>query len=293
MAGPEVGPELGPEVGQDVRQRTEAERLLKRLATAPDHDIGLAEGALALAALAIGELDLDHYRDHLAGLAEAVSRKVAGKHSLAERVATLNQVIVEQERYCGDTAAYDDLDNANLVRVIDRRRGLPVALGIIYLDVAHRIGWDASGLNFPGHFLIRIEDGETRAIVDPFEGGAIRDAADLRALIKRTAGENAELAAEHYQPVDRRSVLLRLQNNIKVRQIRAGRIEDAAGTVERMLLFMPEEAMLQREAGLLHARLGHLVAARLHLESYRDGCQSASERAEVEALLRKLSQQLN
>lgn len=284
---------MEPKAELDVRQRTEAERLLKQLATAADQDVGLAEAALALAALAIGDLDLDHYRDHLAGLAEAVAGKVAGTHSLAERIATLNQVIVNQERYCGDTTAYDDLDNANLVRVIDRRRGLPVALGIIYLDVAHRMGWAASGLNFPGHFLIRIEDGQTRAIVDPFQGGAIRDAADLRALIKLTAGENAELTAEHYQAVDRRSVLLRLQNNIKVRQIRAGQIEDAAGTVERMLLFMPEEAMLRREAGLLHARLGHLVAACGHLQAYRDGCESAAERDEVEALLRKLSQQLN
>ena len=284
---------MEPKAELDVRQRTEAERLLKQLATAADQDVGLAEAALALAALAIGDLDLDHYRDHLAGLAEAVAGKVAGTHSLAERIATLNQVIVNQERYCGDTTAYDDLDNANLVRVIDRRRGLPVALGIIYLDVAHRMGWAASGLNFPGHFLIRIEDGQTRAIVDPFQGGAIRDAADLRALIKLTAGENAELTAEHYQAVDRRSVLLRLQNNIKVRQIRAGQIEDAAGTVERMLLFMPEVAMLRREAGLLHARLGHLVAACGHLQAYRDGCESAAERDEVEALLRKLSQQLN
>ena len=205
----------------------------------------------------------------------------------------MNQVIVDQEQYCGDTAAYDNLDNANLVRVIDRRRGLPVALGIIYLDVAHRIGWAAKGLNFPGHFLIRIDDGDARAILDPFQGGAIREPADLRALIKLTSGKDAELTAGHYAPVDRRSVLLRLQNNIKVRQVRTGEIEDAAATVERMLLFMPEAAMLRREVGLLYARLGHLVAARAHMETYRDRCETAAERAEVEAQLRELSQRLN
>ena len=276
-----------------MRQHHEAERLLKDLANTADEDIRLAEAALALAALTIGETDLDYYRSHLAGIVEAVAHRITGTCSITERIATLNEVIIDQERYCGDTTAYDDLDNANLVRVIDRRRGLPVALGIIYLDVAHRLGWRATGLNFPGHFLIRIEDAKARAIVDPFEGGAIREDADLRALIKLTAGENAELAAEHFEPVERRGVLLRLQNNIKIRQLRAGHIEDAAATVDRMLLFMPEQAVLHREAGLLHARLGHLVAARRHLEAYRDRCAGPAERDEAELLLRRLSRRLN
>ena len=276
-----------------MSQRSEAERLLKNLAGAADEDVRLAEAALALAALTIGETDLDYYRDHLAGIAEAVARGLPGACPVAERIEALNAVIIGRERYRGDTASYDDLDNANLVRVIDRRRGLPVALGIIYLDVAHRVGWPAAGLSSPGHFLIRIGDGAARAVVDPFEGGAVRATADPRALTKRAGGENAERAAECFEPVERRAVLLRLQNNIKVRQIRAGRIEDAAATVERMLLFMPEKAALRREAGLLHARLGHLVAARRHLEACRDVCASAAGREEIEALLRRLSRRLN
>ena len=268
-----------------MTQKIEAKRLLKELASTKDEDVCLAEAALALAAMNDDEADLDHYREHLAGIAHAVALKVPRARTVTERVELLNEVIVDQERYCGDTAAYDDLDNANLMRVIDRRRGLPVALGIIYLDIAHRMSWNATGLNFPGHFLIRVEDSGGRVIVDPFEGGAIRDAGELGALIKLSAGEGAELTAEHYEPVERRAVLLRLQNNIKVRQIRAGQIEDAAKTVERMLLFMPEETMLRREAGLLYARLGQLVAARLHLEVYRDHCWSSAGREEIEALL--------
>lgn len=276
-----------------MRQEIEAKRLLKGLASTKDDDVCLAEAALALASMTDDEADLDHYRGHLAGIAHAVALKVPRAHTVTERVELLNEVIIDQEGYCGDTAAYDDLDNANLMRVIDRRRGLPVALGIIYLDIAHRMNWEATGLNFPGHFLIRIADGDGQAIVDPFDGGAIRDAGDLRALIKLTAGEDAELAAEHYEPVERRAILLRLQNNIKVRQIRAGQMEDAAETVERMLLFMPEESMLRREAGLLYTRLGHLVAARAHLEVYRDRCSSVVGREEIEALLRQLSHRLN
>jgi regulator of sirC expression with transglutaminase-like and TPR domain len=78
-----------------------------------------------------------------------------------DRVAALTQVMAEEHGYNGDRQHYDDLQNANLIRVIDRRRGLPVALGILYLHAARAQGWRAAGINFPGHFLIAVEhDGE-------------------------------------------------------------------------------------------------------------------------------------
>ena len=75
------------------------------------------------------------------------------------KAAALTAVIAGAEGYCGDDETYDDLQNANLISVIDRRRGLPVALGIIYLQVARAQGWQATGLAFPGHFLISIDAG--------------------------------------------------------------------------------------------------------------------------------------
>src|SRR3546814_1821098 len=97
--------------------------------------------------------------------------------------------------------------NANLMRVIGRRRGLPVALGILYLHGARAQGWAICGLNFPGHFLLRLDLGAERSIIDPFNGGKPRDAVGLRALLTGMAGENAELRPEHTRPVGCRDVL--------------------------------------------------------------------------------------
>src|SRR4029077_16348765 len=132
----------------------------------------------------------------------------------------LSEVICGEFRYCGDEETYDDLDNANLMRVIERRKGLPVALGILYLTVARSQGWAAAGLNFPGHFLIRLEsrDGR-RAIIDPFHEGRVLETPASRQLLKVVSGQAGELEASHYKAVSNRDILLRLQNNVKTRRL--------------------------------------------------------------------------
>ncbi len=97
--------------------------------------------------------------------------------------------------YGGDVENYDDPANANLIRVIERRRGLPVALGILWLHAARAAGWAAHGIDFPGHFLLALTGRGEQRVVDVFAGGAALDARDLRALIKRVEGAEGGVAA--------------------------------------------------------------------------------------------------
>ena len=163
--------------------------------------------------------------------------------------------------FSGDTRTYDDLANANLIRVIERRQGLPVALGILWLHAAEAAGWGAHGVDFPGHFLVAMEGARGQALVDVFGGGASLAAPDLRTLIKRVEGERAELRPGLLRPMTRRGVLLRLQNNIKLRRLRAGAIEAALTCTQDMLLLCPDNAVLWREAGLMNRRLDRIGAA--------------------------------
>src|SRR5579864_8089930 len=182
----------------------------------------IAEAALALASFERPRVALSRYRQHLANLARDVGRHAGAAGGLAARAAALNEIILLKYGYSGDELTYDDLQNANLMRVVDRRKGLPVALGILYLHAARAQGWDSVGLAFPGHFLIRLTEGAERLILDPFHGGRVCDAATLRELLKAMAGQEVELAPEHYAPVADRDVLLRLQNNLKSRLLQAG-----------------------------------------------------------------------
>jgi regulator of sirC expression with transglutaminase-like and TPR domain len=270
------------------------ERLLREIGIAAAAGaIALADAALALAARDRPGVDTARYRHHLALLARDVVAAGAASRPIGERVAALNEVMFETYGYAGDTLTYDDLRNANLIDVIDRRKGLPVALGILYIATSRAQGWPASGLAFPGHFLVRLDHAGERIIVDPFNAGAIRSTVELREMLKATAGAAAELEPEHYAPVGDRHVLLRLQNNIMLRLVQSQQIEKALSVVEGMLLFAPDHAALWREAGLLHAHLDNYRAAIAALEEFlrRDGGEAARHR--TAALLQQLKARLN
>ncbi len=236
-----------------------------------DDDIPLADTALALAAVGRPRVPLDRYRAHLDRLGAEVG-DVVGEAEDADAqsaAAALRAVMAERYGYRGDDDTYDDLQNASLIRVIDRRKGLPVALGILYIHVARAQGWQMVGLNFPGHFMVRLEVGAGRVILDPFHAGIVRPAAQLRDLLKTVSGDKAELKPEHYAPVSDREILLRLQNNIKLRHLRQQRLDDALEVIEAMLLIAPEEPWLWRECGILSAKNGNRVAAIAALERFR------------------------
>ena len=193
----------------------------------------------------------------------------------------------------GDELTYDDLQNANLIRVIDRRKGLPVALGILYIHAARAQGWDMAGLALPGHFLVRLSEGPERVIIDPFHNGQICGAAELRELLKATTGQDSELLPEHYAAVSDRDVLLRLQNNLKARLLQTQNPEQALTVVETMLMLAPDLAELWHESGMLHRHLGNLRAAAAALEQYVVRAPEGMSRHQAAAILQQLRTQLN
>jgi regulator of sirC expression with transglutaminase-like and TPR domain len=267
----------------------EATATLKALGAAEDENFDLAEGALALAAVSRPSVPLAPYRAHLARLAG----DVAPAEGLAARIAALNEALFARHGYESDAATYDDLDNANLIRVIDRRRGLPVALGILYLHAARAQGWRAEGLNFPGHFLLRLDDGRERAIVDPFHGGLTRTPSDLRDLLKASAGAEAELTPRLYEAVSNRQVLLRLQNNVTSRLAKAGKYDEAVVSLDAMIVLAPHAARLWFERGAYQARLGNLAAAIASLEAFIARADSPGAKSEAAALMATLKRRLN
>jgi len=265
--------------------------MLRQIGAGPDDGFDLAGGALALAALDMPEADLDHYHAHLDAIARDVSAAFARATEtppVARGIAALNAAILDKHGYCGDRTTYDDLANANLMQVIDRRKGLPVALGILYIHAARAQGWSIAGLAFPGHFLLRIDMDGVRAIVDPFNDGMRHDAGALRDLLKSTQGADAELSPAHYATVSDREILLRLRNNVKLRLVQLREKKRAAAVADSMLLFAPAVQTLWRDAGLLHAQAGNLDIAVETLETYLERETGETARRETAELLRQL-----
>lgn len=275
----------------------EARAALEAAGTLPDAEIDIAGVALQLARVDAPSADWRAGAEHLTAIARAAVEAAAADPQadagdVIRRHAALAEVLHGQFGYQGDSENYDDLSNANLLKVMERRRGLPVALGILWLHAAEAAGWEAHGVDFPGHFLIALS-GRGQVVVDVFAGGQALSARELRSLLKRFVGEQAELGPDTLAPMGKRAVLLRLQNNIKVRRLRDGDLEGALACTEDMLRVAPEAAPLWREAGLMQQRLDRIGAAIQCLERFLLLAPEGQQAARVRALLEELRQRLN
>lgn len=235
-----------------------------------DDDIDVAETLLALSCADDPSRDLDMLRHHLGELSAGVNGPPSAE-KLAYRVST-------ELGYRGDTETYDDMRNADIAEVVARRRGLPVAIGLLYILAGQQLGWPVSGMNFPAHFLIRLEESEdTPRIMDPFDHGRILSMKEVRTLLSRISGVEARLHPMYMASVPARQVLVRLQNNIKVRAIQAGDVERGLEILRRMSLFAPGESSVWLEMSGIEAGRGNMVRAISLLEEGAD--HAASEQA--------------
>lgn len=275
------------------------EEALRQIGESEDDAINLADAALLCAAHEQRELDLAPARQHLEAIAAEMKHAAAldglkpGDDKLDACCDALRYVMAEKFGYRGDAENYDDLRNADLVQVIQRRRGLPVALSILYIHAARSLGWRIEGLNFPGHFVIRLYGDRQAVILDPFAGGAARSIQDLRQLLKAQSNDRTEVKPEHFTALENRQILLRLQNNIKVRRIQEGDLKGAERALQRMLWIAPVQAELWRESGILNIRLDNLLAARRALTRYLELAENDQQRQRAARLLQELGQQLH
>jgi regulator of sirC expression with transglutaminase-like and TPR domain len=267
---------------------------LRALCAGAGERIDLVEAALILSILQRDEeIDLAPLHQHVGAitgdLADLVRRRGAQPDRLAE-------VIASAYGYRGDSETYDDLQNADFAKVIERRKGLPVALSILYLHAARFQGWESEGLAFPGHFLIRIEIDGARHVIDPFNDGLACDAAGMRGLLRRVLGPQADLSSEHFEAVPDRDVLLRLENNLRLRLAKREDWAGASRSLDRMLAIAPDRAELLFESGQINARLDKRRAAIAAFERFLATETAQADRAlrqRASALLQELRRGLN
>jgi regulator of sirC expression with transglutaminase-like and TPR domain len=274
---------------------------LKKIGELPADQIDLFEGALALALQEHPGKSTDQYRQHIAKISAQLIEKYNELHKeegLPEgaetQILALRHVMTRVQGYAGDSVQYDDIQNADIIRCIDRRLGMPITIGIIAIAAALKANWPVHGLNFPGHFLLRF-DGErgARYILDAFNLFEEVDAASMRKLLKESLGDGAELSAQFYESANARDILIRLQNNIKFRLIEAEDYRAALACVELMKLFAPEEHRLLFDQGILLSKLERPVEAIDVFRLYLDSVPNAKDKMQVLSIINELNGQIN
>jgi len=287
-----------------MNTQQESLRILRRTGEIADTAINLGEAALALAALEKQGAKIEPYRQHLASLVEHVKAAGSAK-KLDDQLNILRRVLVVQNKYQGEDGYADDARTMNLMDVIDRRRGSPVALGLIYLHVAAEMGWAMTGLDLSGHFLLRLSAQDGQVVLDPFRAGQtcqIEEAGDylfedddINDLLHDDKEKPAllDLSSELLHPLNKREILLRLQHGVKRRFLSQDRVDAAISTLQSMILFAPRAQDLWRELGYLQAERGHIRAAITALEVVRDLVADPVPLQQADVMLRELRWRLN
>jgi regulator of sirC expression with transglutaminase-like and TPR domain len=239
--------------------RDEAEKFLTGVGTGPDEGFPLFEAAIACA------VHDDDSRDE----AGARTLGAEGAAFLARRLETESpeEAIAESMagdlRLEGDLMTFEDQANADIIAVAERRKGIPVSLGVFYLHAARQTGLDVKGVDFPGHFLLRIETVEGPLALDPFSEGRVVLPSELSRRALRT-GLTPDVAGRLdllMAPTTDRQVLIRLQNNIFARAQAAGDWPRAERSALRRAQLDPEDHRPWKDVAAAREKQGSLAGA--------------------------------
>ncbi len=220
---------------------------------ADDPPLGLA--AAWLAAEEGSGATPERVEDALRALADGV--RPPADAPLPDRLARVLHHLFVEEGFAGDTEDYDDPRNSCIDQVLERRRGLPILLSIVLVEVGRRIGVPLHGIGFPGHFLVGTARGAPR-FVDPFHRGALRDPEVLRAELSHALARPADDddLARALRPTPAPDVLLRMSNNLLQSWLRRGNLAGALRNADRRVGLRPDLPEVHRDRGRLRARLG-------------------------------------
>lgn len=212
--------------------------------------------------------------------------------SVAEKVARLNHHLFHTLGFDGDREDYGEPKNSLLDQVLERRRGLPILLCAVAMEVGRRAGLALEGVGFPGHFLVSPMASDPRFFVDPFNGGRIlvRDALieKLEAMASQAGGRLGD-PEPFLRAVPNRYVVLRMCNNLKGAYLRADDVGGALRAVERLLLIDDNLHEERRDRGMMLHHLGRDVEAVHELRTYLARWPGAPDRKRVETLIEQLS----
>lgn len=269
--------------------RDEAERALSAAGAAADPRFPFFESALSCALHESPGRDPEPAR----ALVDEAEARLRGRLKRQPPEEAICEVMGVDLALSGDLLNYDAQANADLISVCERRRGLPVALGVLFLEAGRRCKLELKGVDFPGHFLLRIETAEGPMALDPFSGGHVVMPSEL---IKRALRAGLPPAAaddlEHLmRPTSERQVVKRLQANIYARAISAGDYAQAERAALRRALLDPSDHRPWLDVAAARegqGRLAGVLEALAHAQTL-DGMASLTARAQRERVRMRLN----
>jgi regulator of sirC expression with transglutaminase-like and TPR domain len=221
-------------------------------------DFTLDQAALLIGAWEYPERDLDDYRSLLDAIADETLPDVQRASNGIGRARAISDHLFDRLGFAGNTDDYYDPRNSFLCDVIDRRMGIPISLSVLYLEVARRVGMLAQGVNFPGHFLVRVAIEDAWLFLDPFSRGRILTPSDLEALLRKTTSANAVLEPSVIAAASKRQIVARILVNLAGIYGRNGDLPRSLDVLERLAVLEPSNPRIARDLASLRERVDGL-----------------------------------
>lgn len=238
-----------------------------------DADFALFEAAVSLAQDEYPDLDIQSVLDDVDQLLSRVRRRLPADAGPLQKLRVLNQFFFKDLGFGGNVNNYYDPENSYLNALLRTRRGIPISLGVLWMELAQGLGLSVRGVGFPGHFLVKVHLPMGQAVLDPMTGHSLsrEELAERLDPYRRRNGLVDEFDVPlglYLQTAPPREIIGRMLRNLKEIYRTQEDWERMLAVQERLVVLMPESWPEYRDRGLAHAELGHTDQAVADLECY-------------------------
>jgi len=240
--------------------------------------------ALEIARIEYPDLDPEEWITQLDHHALAIAERAGDLSDGRSFVETANRYLFVEAGFHGATEDYYNPANSCLNRVLETRCGIPITLSIVYMEIARRLAKHVSGVGLPGHFVVRYDDPEYSAIIDPFHGGAILDAARCCELAQLES-----LDAGMLDPVDRRHIAMRLINNLRGIYFARHESGKALQLLDLLIAAAPDSADEHKQRAVALLQEHRLVEALAAFGRYLELSPDAPDRERIEEQMHNIA----
>ncbi len=269
-----------------------------RALVSEDDKFLLLEAVASVAQDEYHSLDINQVLADVDELMARLRRRVSDDAEPLQRLRALNQFFFRDLGFGGNVNDYNDPDNSYLNVVLRTRRGIPVSLAVLWLELAQGLGLNARGVGLPGHFMVKVNLPNGQVVIDPFTGQSLsrEELAERIEPFRRHAGlaGDADVPMGLYlEPATPRDILARVLRNLKEIHLSQKRWVRLVNLLNRSLILQPEGWEDHRDRGLAWIEVGNPQDAVTDLETYLLHVPDALDREHIAAQLSELRRELN
>ena len=256
-------------------------------------EVELATGALLIAQSEYRELNIENYLYQLDEMADAVRERIQAATLPEQHITELNRYLFEEKGFTGNIDNYYALGNNFLNFVLDKKTGIPITLGVVYIEVGRRAGLPLVGVNFPGHFLVRYQREHLDILLDVFEKGSFMCEDSLRSKLQETLGDSVPLESSMLTEATDKEILARILRNLTRAYTLLENYDKALTAAERITWLLPNTAADYRLLGYLHYKNHAYSKGIAAFETYLRLADAPSDATAVERNIQHLQKLLS